>query len=143
MGSGPPDRAHDVLVAGTPAQLPGNCLAYLGWSWIRTLVEQRPRRDHHPRSAETALQPVFVHEPLLDRVELPVAFEALDRAHGAAVGHGGQDSAALHRHSVHGHHAYAAIGGIAPPVRSGQPELVAEEVHKKQPGFDLASDRLI
>jgi hypothetical protein len=28
-------------------------------------------------------------------------------------------------------------------VRSGQPELVAEEVHKKQPGFDLASDRLI
>ena len=57
---------------------------------VGIVVEQATRGHHHPRGAETALQAVLVHEPLLHRVELAVVLEALDGAHLVAVGHRGE-----------------------------------------------------
>src|SRR5487761_315418 len=90
MLGGPPDRTDDVLIARTPADLPGDRLADLGFRRVRVAVEQPPRGHHHARRAETALEAVALDEPLLDGVELAVAGQVLDGPHGPAVGHGRQ-----------------------------------------------------
>ena len=59
-----------------------------------------------------------------------------------AAGHRGQHRARLHRLVVQPHHAGAAVAGVAAPVRAGQAEVVAQEVHQQQAALDLAGDLL-
>ena len=107
---------------------------------VGVAVEQRPGGHHHARGAEAALQAVALHEALLHRVELAVLLEALDRADLVAAGHRGEHGAGLHRLAVQPDHAGAAVAGVAAPVRAGQAEVVAQEVHEQQPALDLAGD---
>src|SRR5581483_4589055 len=136
----PADGPDDVLVAGAAAHRAADGLADLLGRGIGVNVEQRPGGDHHGRRAEPALEAVLPHEPFLDRVEPPVLLHPLDGADLPAGGHGRQHGAALHRHAVHGHDADAAVRGVAPPVRAGQPEVVPEEVHEEQPRLHLPGD---
>src|SRR6266851_3050417 len=73
MLGGPADGSDDVLVTGTPADLPRYRRPDLGFGGIRVVVEQPAGRHHHAGGAESALQ--------------AVALEALDGAHGVPVGH--------------------------------------------------------
>src|SRR5580658_2063044 len=66
----PQHGPHDVLVAGAPADLPGERLTDLLRCRVRVVIKQPPRGHHHAGGAEPALQPVTLAEPLLDRVEL-------------------------------------------------------------------------
>jgi hypothetical protein len=109
---------------------------------LRRAVEQRAGGHQHPGGAEAALQAVALHEALLDRVQHAVLLQALDGAYVAAAGHRGQHRAGLHRLPVHPRDAGAAVAGVAAPVRPGQPELVAQEVHEQHPALDLAGHRL-
>src|SRR5690242_17398754 len=76
----PADGGDDVLVTGTAADRAGDSRADLLIGWIRIRVEQRTTRHQHPGGAEAALQGVQLVESLLDRVELPVHLQRLDRA---------------------------------------------------------------
>src|SRR3954453_19094471 len=77
---GPAGRRDDVLVAGAPADASGDGGTDLMVRRFGVLVEQGADRHLHPRRAEPALQRVHLVEPLLDRVELAVHRERLDRA---------------------------------------------------------------
>ena len=135
---GPPHGPDDVLVAGAPAQLAGDRLPDLVGRRVRVVVEQPAGGQHHARRAEPALQAVALGEALLHRVQLGPVGQTLHGAHPAAVGHRRQHRARLDRRLVQPHHAGPAVGGVAAPVRAGQPQLVAQEVDQQQPGFDLA-----
>src|SRR5689334_9594464 len=87
-------RGHDVLVAGAAADVALEPLPdlLLGELAVR-LLDDPDRGHHHPRGAVAALQPVMLVEGPLDRVELAVRREPLDRPDLRAVGLHGQDRA--------------------------------------------------
>src|ERR1700680_984478 len=103
--TGPPDGSHDVLVAGAPADLPGQRLTDLRGRWIRVVVQQPPGGEHHARRAEAALEPVTLRETLLDRVEHATALQALHREYPVPIRHGREHSAGFHRCVVQPHDA--------------------------------------
>ena len=98
--------------------------------------EVRCRQDHAGR-AEAALQAVVLDERALERVELAVLREPLDRRDLAALGLEREHGAALHGASVEEHGARAALARVAPDVRSGETEPVAQRVDEERPAFDL------
>ena len=91
-----------------------------------------------PGGAEAALQAVLLHEALLHRVERAAVGQPLDGAHLVPVGHRGEHGAGLHRLAVDQDDAGAAVAGVAAPVRAGEAERLAQEVHEQQPRFDVA-----
>ena len=72
-------------------------MADLGLRRIRVLSEQRDAGHHHPWRAETALEPVFLPETFLDRMELAVLLESFDGRDLTAVRLHGEHGARLHR----------------------------------------------
>ena len=137
----PLDRANDRRVSGAAADLPGDGLPDLGFGRIGVSVEQRPGRHHHAGGAEAALQAVALHEALLHRVEFGALLEAFHGAHVAPTRHRGEHGAGLHRLLIHPHDAGSAVARIAAPVRPGEAELIAQEMHQQQATLDFAGDR--
>ena len=84
----------------------------------------------------------MLDERALDRVQLAVAREPLDRRDLAALGLLREHRAALHRASVEEHGARAALARVAADVRPGEPEPVAERVDEERPRLDLERARL-
>src|SRR5207249_2196466 len=82
---GPLDRLHDVVVAGAAAEVALELVADLLFRRLRIALEQLVGGHDHTRRAEAALEPVLLPEPLLDRMQLAVPREALDRRDGGAV----------------------------------------------------------
>src|SRR5882757_669521 len=97
MLCGPTDRAYDVLVAGTPADLSGERLSDAFLTRVRFVVQQPAGGQQHARCAETALQPVALGESFLDRIEPARPGHALDGADPVPVDHHGQYGARLDR----------------------------------------------
>src|SRR5262245_16948949 len=80
------DRLDDVDVARATAQVPGDRVADLVLARARVLLEVRVAGHEHAGRAVAALEAVLLHEPFLDRVELAVLLEPLDRHEGAPIG---------------------------------------------------------
>ena len=139
---GPAGRGDDVLVARAAADAAGDGGADLVLGRVRVLVEQRAHGHLHPRRAEAALERVHLVEALLDGVELAVDLERLDRADLVPGGHRREDRARLHGLAVEQHDAGAAVGGVAAPVRAGQVERLADEVHEQLARLDVVRDLL-
>src|SRR5271166_674844 len=70
LGGRPQHRFDDVLVAGAPAQVPGQRPPYVLLGGVGIAVEQRFGGHHHARRAESALQSVLLLETLLQRMQL-------------------------------------------------------------------------
>ena len=136
----PADGAHDVLVSGASADGAGDRCPDLVVGGIGVLVEQGAGRHQHPRCAEAALQRVELVEALLDRIQLPVDLECLDRADLMTRAHRRQDRARLDRLAVHLNDAGTAVGGVAAPVGARQAERLAQEVHEQLARLDVARD---
>ena len=134
---GPQHGLHDVLVAGAAAQVARERPPDLVLGRVGVLVEEGLGGQHHPGRAEAALEAVLLLEPLLQRVQLAGAGEALDRGHLVAVGLHREHRAALHRLPVDQHRAGAAVGGVAAGVGAGQPQPLAEQVGEQQPRLDV------
>jgi hypothetical protein len=83
---------------------------------------------------------VALVEALLDRVELAVSLERLDRGHLVAVAHDGEHRARLHGLAVDAHGARTAVGGVAAPVGTGEAERLAQEMDEQQARLDVALD---
>jgi hypothetical protein len=80
---------------------------------------------------------MVIVERLLDRMELAVLREPLDRRDLHAVGLDAEHRAGLHGLAVHEHRARPARGGVAADDGSGQPESLAEHEHEKLTRLDL------
>src|SRR5919198_26971 len=132
------DGLDDVLVAGAAAQValePAPDLV-VGQP-VAVRAEKLDAGHDHPRRAEAALERVALPERLLQRMQLAVLRQALDRRDLAAVGLDGEHGARLHREPVDVDRAGAADGRVAADLRSGEPEVVAEEVDEQRPRLDL------
>src|SRR6186997_2324189 len=81
-------------------------------------------------------------ERLLERGQLAVGGESLDRRHLRALGLHREHHAALHRLAVDVDGARAAVAGVAADVRPGEPEVVPEEVDEQTTGRDVVLDLL-
>ena len=90
-----------------------------------------------PGRAEPALKPVLLPEPFLDRMELSIGCQALDRLDAGAVGLNREHGAGLDRLAVDQHGAGATLRGVAADVGAGQTEHVANVVNQKEPRLDI------
>src|SRR2546430_6584458 len=130
-------RLDDVHVPGAPAKVAFEAPTDLVLGRVRVLRQQVGRGHDEARCAVPALQAVLVPEGLLDRVQLAILGQALDRGQALALGLDGEHRAALHRLAVDVDCAGAALACIAPDVRPGEPEVVTKVMHEQEPGLDL------
>src|SRR3990172_142456 len=131
------DGLHDVDVPGAAAEVSRDPPADLFLGWAGVVLQERDRSHHHARSAVAALQTVLLHEAFLDGVEVSVLGQTLHRRDLGAVGLDREHGATLDRASVHEHGAGAAGSRVAADVRSGEVQLLADEVDEEKPGFHL------
>src|SRR5262249_679241 len=131
-----PNRVHDEMIAGTAAEIAGNCLADLGVARRLLLVEQGLGRQQEPGRTEPALQPVVLAERLLDGVESLAVGQAFHRHQRAAIELEREEQAASDRLTVEQHRAGAAHAVLAADVGAGEVEVVAEKIGQRRPGLD-------
>src|SRR5919106_1128622 len=131
------DRLDDVHIARAAADVPLDRTADLVLRRLRIVVEQVLRAHQHPGRAVAALERVVIREGLLERMELAARRERLDGLDGRPVGLDGGQHAGLDRRAVEDDGARTAVPGVAPDVRPGQVEVVADEVDEQAPRLDL------
>src|SRR5437773_10476223 len=131
------DGFDDVDVAGTPAEIAFEAPADLVFGGVRVLRKQVRGRHDEPWRAVATLQSVLVPERLLDRVELAILGQALDRLQALALCLNGKHRAALHRLAVDEDRARAALARVASDVCAGEPQVVAQVMHEQQARLDL------
>src|SRR5262249_52324008 len=129
----------DLVVARAAAQVAGDAVPDLLVRRIGMPLQEVARAHQHAGRAEAALQAVLLPEALLQRVERAALCQTLDGLDGAAVGLDGEDGAALHGATVEADGAGAAARRVATDVRTGQPEVLADEVDEQRAGADLAA----
>src|SRR4029078_8059563 len=83
---------------------------------------------------EAVLRP----EAFLQRMQLAVRREAFDRRDRGGVGLDGEDGAGLRAPGVDEDCARSALTGVAPDVRPGQTQVLAEEVDKEDARIDVS-----
>ena len=106
---------------------------------VRHVAQMLRQRHQHARRAEAALQAVVVAHRFLQRVELSVRQrQRFDGGQFLAVGLHGQHLARARGAAVEVDGAGAAHAVLAPDMRSGQTQLVADEVGQQHAGLDLA-----
>src|SRR5262245_55478265 len=107
----------DVYIAGAAAKVARNAATNVGLGRVR-IGDQQSLRDHeHAGRAEAALQSVFLPEAFLQRMQLPVLLQALDRFDVRAVGLYAEHGARFDRGSVEDHGAGAAVRRVTPDTR--------------------------
>src|SRR5829696_1415057 len=132
------DGFDDIDVPRAAADVALDRLADLPLARARVRVEQILGGHEHPRRAVPALQRMRLAERLLERMELVVLREPLDRVDRRAVGLDSQHHAALDRVAVVEDRARAAVARVAADVRSGQLQIVSDEVDEQPARLDLA-----
>ena len=110
------NRLDDFVVASAAAEVARDPPTDLVLRRVGVLVEQVLGAHDHARSAVAALQTVFLPEALLQRMELAISSERLDRLDGRSVGLHREDGAALDGSAVEQHGAGAAAGRVATDV---------------------------
>src|SRR5262249_42850992 len=131
------DCLDDVDVARATAQVPGDRVPDLVLARPGVVLEVRVARHQHARGAVTALEPVLLHKPFLDRVEPAVLLEPLHRQDGPAVSLDPEDGARLHRPPVQEDGAGAAMRRVASDMRPGEAEHLPDQVNQEQSGLDV------
>src|SRR5436190_18227255 len=131
------DGLDDVVVARAAAEVALELVANLLLRGLGIALDELRRRHDHAGSAEAALQAVLLPEAFLDRVELAVLGHPFDGRDLGAVGLDRKHGAGLHRLALEMNGAGAALAGVAPHVRAGQPRQLANEVDEQQPRLDF------
>ena len=111
----------------------GERLAHLAFGGRPIRGEELGERHQYPRRAVAALQAVLVPEGQLQRVELALGREAFDGAHFLAVGLHRQHEARTRSAAVDKHGAGAAHAVLAAQMRTGELQLVAQEIRERHP----------
>src|SRR5579859_2696331 len=125
-------------MASAATQVVGQPVANVRLGWARVGVQQDHRLHDHAVGAVAALGGLLLDERLLDRMELTIDHQALQRGYGlghAADGHAARPNGAIA--DVHG--AGAALAKAAAEARAMEAQLVAEDVQQRRivAGFDV------
>src|SRR6266446_301985 len=136
---GPLDRLDDVVVARAPAEVALELVTdqLLGRPGIA--LEHLVDRHDHARGAEAALEAVLLPEALLDRMELAVLGQALDRHDVGAVRLDGEEVAGFDGLTVHEDRARAALARVTADVRPGEAHGLADVVHQEKAGLHFVA----
>jgi hypothetical protein len=118
---------HDILIASAAAEIGGQGLANLLLIGIGVVPEEGNKRGQNAWRAESTLQAMCLVKRFLERVQL-VPRESLNRSQVTPVGLHGEHQARSHSRAVHKHGARAAHAMFASDVRTGQLQVVAQEV---------------
>src|SRR2546425_8604777 len=136
---GPLDRLDDVVVARAPTEVALELVTDQLLGRLGIALEHLVDRHDHAGRAEAALEPVLLPEPLLDRVELAVLRQPLDRHDVGAVRLDGEERAGLDGLAVHEDRARAALAGVTADVGPGEAHRLADVVHQEQAGLDFVA----
>ena len=123
------------MIAGAAAEDGGDTLADLRLGGGRVRPEKVERRHEHARRAEPTLETVVLTERLLERVELTVLREALDRQDLRAVGLDREHDAGPRGLAIDQNRARAADSVLAADVRTREAEVLAQKIHEELAGF--------
>src|SRR5207248_9034090 len=115
-------RAHDLVVAGAPAEIAREPEADLALARIRIALQQRLGGDQETRRANAALQSRELQEFLLERMQLVAIGDALDRADLAALRLGTEHQAGADDTAIESDGTGAAIAGAAAFLAAGKPD---------------------
>src|SRR5580700_9332750 len=97
---------------------------------------------NHPRGADAALRGAAIKKGLLQQLQSAVRGEALDRDYLRAVRLKDWDETAIHQRSIDQDGAGAAFAFSAALFRSGQGELVAQDVEQALHRVDINAFQL-
>src|SRR5438445_5574601 len=142
----PLDRLDDVVVARAPAQVTLQLVPDQLLRWLGVALEHLVDRHDHAWRAEPALEPMLLPESLLNRVQLAVLRQPLDRHDIGAVRLAGEEGAGLDGLTVHDDRAGAALARVTADVCPGEAHRLADVMNQEQAGLDfmavaLAVDR--
>ena len=142
-GPGGGESGFDVaVVVGAAADVAGHGGAHFIARGMRMLRQAGFRAHQLARGAVSALRGVVIHEGLLQRVELPVVFEAFDGLNGLAVHPRGQMAAGIDRLAIEQHGAGAALAAVATDLGAGEVEMIAQSFGEGPAVFDFDGLRL-
>src|SRR5882757_2358710 len=126
------NRAYDVGVAGTAADIAGEVMANFALGRVGVLGEQLPDRHDHAGRAEAALQGVVLMEGRLNRMQSAAAGrEPFDRRDRRTVRHHGENRTGLDRLSIDIDGAGAALRSVAADMGSCEAEIVSKQMNQK------------
>src|SRR5256885_16735968 len=128
---GQQDAIDDALVARAPADVARQRLADLLLAGVGVIAEERGGLHDKPRRAETALETVRIPHRLLQRPQLAVRGQALDRRYLAVRGLDRQHQARAHRPAVDDDRARPADAVLAADVGAGEIEVIPQEVRQR------------
>src|SRR5579884_3133973 len=124
------DGADDLVVAGAPAQVPREPEADALLARVRFLVEQRLGRDEEAGGADAALERRVLEERLLEWVHLPRLGQPLDRRDLGPLRLDAEHEARVDETAVQDDRAGATVAVVAPLLRAGQPDHVAQALEQ-------------
>jgi len=102
---------------------------------VGILVEQCFGGDQKAGRADSALQSGSFEEALLKGVQMTMHGHSFNRLQRCPFGFHREHDATIHGHAIHDYGAGAAVAIIATFLRSGQPQLVAENLQETLPRF--------
>ncbi len=127
----------DARVARAAAEVALERLLDLLVGGLGISVEQSFGGHDHPRGAEAALHRPVLNESLLQRMQLAVRSQPLNRFHARSIGAGGLSDAGAHRIAVHDHRAGPAVPLAAAVLGPREMQLVPQHLQQSSLGADL------
>src|SRR6267154_2630881 len=125
------DRLVDLEVAGTAAEVSGECVLDLVSRRFRIGGEQRFSGQEEGGRAVATLRGAQVGERLLEWMELATPRHAFDGAHGLSRAGQTQHETREHRRSIQQHGARAAFSQLAAVLRAGESQVFAQDLEQR------------
>src|SRR5687768_6361278 len=111
----------DVLITRAAAKIARDPLAYFAFGGRGVVLQQGDSGHDHARRAVAALQAVLLPETFLQRVQLALWREPLDRRDCRSIGLDREHGARFHASAIDENSASAALTRVAADMRAGQP----------------------
>jgi hypothetical protein len=127
--------AHDLVVAGASAEVPGEFVANLLLGRVRVLVEKGFGRDKEARGANAALKGRMFEELLLEGVEAFGRGEAFHGENLSPLCFDGEYEARADDIAVEKDAAGAAVSGCTAFLRASEVEFVPQDFQQRLAGF--------
>jgi len=130
-------RLDDIDVARTAAEITVEPVIDLVVRGIGIVLEHRTDCHDHARRAKPALQRMAISESLLHRMQLAILAHTLNGNYIGAVSLHSEQGAGLDRPAIEMHGAASALARVAADMRSGQTELISQEIRQQYAVFDF------
>src|SRR5439155_25626515 len=121
------DRLLNAVIGTAAAQIAAQPVADIFGSRIGMLVQKGLARNHEARSAKTALRRIIVNERLLNRMQLALLHQGLDRGDLLALGFDGQHRTRIYGFVIYQHGAGTTFRTVAYALSAGDVEFIRSE----------------